>query len=298
VKSPNTLAGMALALTALACFATLDTTTKYVTSNLGVSVLMALWVRYVFQAVVTTSVMLPVRGRALLRTAHPKYQALRGVLLLLTSLFAFLSLKFMPVGEFTAIVMITPLVITLLAATALGERVSPLRWALVSGGFVGTLIIIRPGSEVFNWTMLLPLALVVTNAWFQVLTSRLARTEDPMTMHFYTGWVGALLSSLALPFVWVLPANTAQWACLLLMGVLGTVGHFLLILAYRRTAATTITPLLYAQIGFALFGGWLVFSHVPDHWSLIGMAMIASCGAAAAWLAVRESRVLIEPVEP
>jgi len=289
---------MALALTALACFATLDTTTKYVTSNLGVSVLMALWVRYVFQAVVTTSVMLPVRGRALLRTAHPKYQALRGVLLLLTSLFAFLSLKFMPVGEFTAIVMITPLVITLLAATALGERVSPLRWALVSGGFVGTLIIIRPGSEVFNWTMLLPLALVVTNAWFQVLTSRLARTEDPMTMHFYTGWVGALLSSLALPFVWVLPANTAQWACLLLMGVLGTVGHFLLILAYRRTAATTITPLLYAQIGFALFGGWLVFSHVPDHWSLIGMAMIASCGAAAAWLAVRESRVLIEPVEP
>jgi drug/metabolite transporter (DMT)-like permease len=298
VKQPHTLAGMALALTALACFATLDTTTKYVTSNLGVSVLMALWVRYVFQAIVTASIMLPLRGRALLRTAHPKYQALRGVLLLLTSLFAFLCLKLMPVGEFTAIVMITPLVITLLAATTLGERVSPLRWALVSGGFAGTLIIIRPGSEVFSWTMLLPLALVVTNAWFQVLTSRLARTEDPMTMHFYTGWVGALLSSLAMPFVWVLPEHTAQWAYLLLMGLLGTVGHFLLILAYRRTPATTITPLLYSQIGFALFGGWLVFSHVPDHWSLIGMAMIAGCGAAAAWLAVRESRVLIEPVEP
>lgn len=290
------LAGIALAITALACFATLDTTTKYVT--LTVPVLMALWFRYMFQALVTTAVMLPLYGRALLRTAHPRYQGLRGVLLLLTSLFSFLSLKYMPVGEFTAIVMITPLVITLLAATTLGEKVSPLRWALVSGGFVGTLVIIRPGSDMFEWTMLLPLALVVTNAWFQVLTSRLARTENALTMHFYTGWIGALLASLALPFVWTVPDHWSQWAGLVLMGTMGTVGHFMLILAYGRAPAATLTPFLYAQIGFATLGGWLVFSHVPDHWSTVGIIMIAVCGAAGAWLAVRESRVLIEPVEP
>lgn len=288
-------AGIALALIALACFATLDTTTKYVT--LSVPVLMALWFRYMFQAIITTAVMLPLHGRALLRTQHPKYQALRGVLLLVTSLLAFLSLKYMPVGEFTAIVMITPLVITLLAATTLGEKVSHLRWALVGGGFVGTLVIIRPGAEVFDWTMLLPLALVITNAWFQVLTSKLAKTENALTMHFYTGWVGALLACLALPFVWTMPDHWGQWAGLALMGIMGTVGHFLLILAYGRAPAATLTPFLYAQIGFATLGGWLAFSHVPDHWSMIGIVMISVCGAAGAWLAVRESRVLIEPVE-
>lgn len=294
-RHQQALAGIALVVAAVACFATLDTTTKYVC--LSVPVLFALWFRYMFQAVATTAVMLPLIGRRLFRTAHPKYQCLRGVLLLLTSMFAFFSLKYMPVGEFTAIVMITPLVITLLAATQLGEKVSLLRWLLVAGGFIGTITIIRPGPDAFNWAMLMPLGLVATNAWFQVLTSKLAKTEDPVTMHFYSGWVGALLASLALPFVWVPLSTWSQWGGLVLMGIMGMVGHFLLILAYGRAPAATLTPFLYVQIGFAMLGGWLVFSHVPDGWSMLGILMIAVCGAAGAWLTVRESRVLIEPVE-
>jgi len=294
-RGHRALAGIALVIAAVACFATLDTTTKYI--SLGVPVLMALWFRYLFQAVATAAAVLPTRGLAVLRTAHPRFQCLRGVLLLLTSLFAFFSLKYMPVGEFTAIVMITPLVITLLAATQLNERVSPLRWTLVVGGFAGTMIIIRPGSDDFSWTLLLPLGLVASNAWFQVLTSKLARTEDPMTMHLYTGWVGALLSSLALPFVWTTLESWTLWAGLCLMGLMGTVGHFLLILAYQRAPAATLTPYLYAQIGFAMLGGWLVFAHVPDRWSLAGIALVAVCGAAGAWLTVREGRVRMEPVE-
>lgn len=289
------LAGIACGLAAVACFATLDTTTKFV--SISVPVLMALWFRYLFQAVATTVVVWPGRGRRVLRTVHPKFQCLRGLLLFLSSLFAFFSLKFMPVGEFTAIVMITPLAITLLAATSLGEKVSPLRWLLVLGGFTGTLVIIRPGDETFDATMLLPLGLVVSNAWFQVLTSKLARTEDPVTMQFYTGWVGALLATLILPFVWSTPPSWLLWTCLLLMGFMATVGHFLLILAYARAPAATLTPYLYAQIGFAMLGGWLVFSHVPDRGSLLGMALVAACGAAGAWLTVRESRVIVQPAE-
>ena len=289
------LAGIALTVAAVACFAVLDTATKFVTA--GVPVLMALWFRYAFQAVSTTAVLLPLRGRALLRTEHPRFQVLRGLLLLATSLFAFLSLKHMPVGEFTAIVMITPLVITLLAATSLGERVSPLRWLLVSGGFTGTLIIIRPGTDDFNWALLLPLGLVACNAWFQLLTSRLARTENPLTMHFYTGWVGTLGASLALPFVWTASLPWTFWAGLTLMGLMGTVGHFMLILAYQRAPAATLTPFLYAQIGFAMLGGWVMFAHVPDAWSFAGIVMIAICGAAGAWLTVRERRIPLEPVE-
>ena len=165
------------------------------------------------------------------------------------------------------------------------------------GGFVGTLIIIRPGGDSFSWSMLLPLALVVLNAWFQILTSRLARTEVPMTMHFYTGWVGLLVASLALPFAWTWLDSWLLWAGLALMGLMATVGHFVMILAYARTPVSTLTPFLYTQIGFAMLGGWLVFSHVPDRLSLMGMAMVAVCGAAGAWLAVRESRVTYQAVE-
>jgi drug/metabolite transporter (DMT)-like permease len=296
VSAPrNVLAGIAMAVTAVACFAALDTTTKYISAS--VSLLLALWFRYAFQAVATTAIVLPLRGLSALRTLHPKFQCLRGVLLLASSLFAFASLKYMPVGEFTAIVMVSPLAITVLAATVLKEKVTPLRWVLVAGGFAGTLIIIRPGGETFHWASLLPLGLVATNAWFQVLTSKLARTEDPVTMHLYTGWVGTLLASLALPFVWTQLPHQWLWLALCFMGAMATIGHFLLILGYQRAPASTLMPYLYAQIAFAMLGGWLVFSHVPDGWALIGMALIAVCGAAGAWLTVRESRVVMEPVE-
>ncbi|OOG41073.1 DMT family transporter [Polaromonas sp. A23] len=298
-RTPSALAGIALVIAAVACFATLDTTTKFVSAS--VPLLMALWFRYFFQALATTAAVLPARGLSVLRTAHPKFQCLRGMLLLLSSLFAFLSLKYMPVGEFTAIGAIVPLLITLLAATALGEKVSTLRWLLVLGGFAGTLIIIRPGGDDFNWALLLPLGMVATNTGFQVLTSRLAKTEDPITMHLYTGWVGTLLASLALPFVWASLPSWSLWGWLVLMGVAATVGHFMLILAYQKAPAATLTPYLYAQIAFAMVGGWIAFSHVPDGWSMVGMAMIAVCGAVGAWLTARESRALaqfsVQPAE-
>lgn len=289
-RSPSVLPGITLVLAAVACFAVLDTTTKFVSA--GVPLLMALWFRYFFQAAATAAIVLPLRGLGVLRTEHPRFQCLRGLLLLLSSLFAFLSLKYMPVAEFTAIGAIVPLVITLLAATALGEKVSVLRWSLVLGGFAGTLIIIRPGAEDFDWTLLLPLCMVVTNTGFQVLTSKLARTEDPITMHLYTGWVGTLLASAALPFVWTSLPSWSLWSWLVLMGLAATIGHFMLILGYMRAPAGTLTPYLYAQIAFAMLGGWVVFAHVPDRWSLAGVLLIAFCGAVGAWLTARESRVL------
>jgi drug/metabolite transporter (DMT)-like permease len=192
-ESERTLAGIGLVVLAVACFAVLDTTAKL--STTAVPILMGVWFRYAFQAVATTLVLLPRYGVAVLKTEHPRYQLLRGSLLLVSSTLAFLSLRYMPLAEFTSIVLIAPLVVTLFAATVLKEEVSPLRWALVAGGFAGTLVILRPGGTVFSWAILLPLGLVVSNAWFQVLTSRLARTEKPLTMHFYSGWVGTLIAS-------------------------------------------------------------------------------------------------------
>jgi drug/metabolite transporter (DMT)-like permease len=294
-ESERTLAGIGLVVLAVACFAILDTTAKL--STTAVPILMAVWFRYAFQAVATTLVLLPRYGTAVLKTEHPRYQLLRGSLLLTSSGLAFLSLRYMPLAEFTSIVLIAPLVVTLFAATVLKEEVSPLRWTLVAGGFIGTLVILRPGGTVFSWAILLPLGLVFTNAWFQVLTSRLARTEKPLTMHFYSGWVGTLIASIALPFAWAPLPAWHWWAILCLMGFMGTVGHFFLILAYQRAPASTLTPYLYGQIGFAMLTGWFMFAQVPDLTSLIGMALIAVCGAAGAWLTVRERKEPIEPAE-
>jgi drug/metabolite transporter (DMT)-like permease len=263
-------------------------------------VLVALWFRYAIQTCVMSALMLPVRGRRAFQTAHPKFQILRGLLLVATTLLAFLSLQFMPVGEFTAIVLITPLVITLLAGRLLGEAVSPLRWVLVAGGFVGAMVIIRPGHEAFHWASLLPLALVGTNSWFQVLTSRLAKTEDPMTMQLYTGWTGAVVASLALPFVWTSLPSWSLIALMVVMACLVTAGHFMLTLAYQRAPAVTLTPYFYLQICFAMLGGWLVFAHVPDAWVIAGMALIGVCGVAGGCLTVYEGRKIqvdIEPIE-
>lgn len=278
-------AGLLLAIAACACFGALDTTTKFVGAT--VPALMALWFRYTFQALLTTAVVLPLRGASVLRTSKPLFQCLRGLLLLISSVLSYFSLQHMPVGEFTALMMTTPLLLTLLAATVLKEQVSALRWSLVAGGFVGVLVIVQPGGQGFGWVLLLPAGLVFSNAWFQVLTSRLARTEDPLTMHLYTGWVGALAATPFLPMVWTQVHGAAVWAGLCFMGLAGAVGHFMLILAYQRAPASVLSPMLYTQIGFATLGGWVAFAHVPDASALAGMALIAACGAAGAWLALR-----------
>lgn len=284
----STLTGIALTLGAVAFFATLDTATKLALG--AVPVLMALWFRYFFQAVVTTAVMVPRRGWSIWRTRRPGLQVLRGLLLVSSSVVAFQALLHMPVAEFTAIVSLVPLLITVLTAWFFHERVSPLRWLLVVGGFSGAMIIIRPGAEQFSLAFLLPFVVLVANSLFQLLTSRMVRTEDPLTMQLYTGWVGTLVSSLALPWVWA-EVSLQSWALMGLMGLSAAVGHFLLILAYERTPVATMAPYLYAQIAFAVLGGWLVFSHAPDAWSLLGMCVIALCGTTGAWLTMKQARL-------
>lgn len=281
--------GILFLVLATACFAVLDTSVKVVGAS--VSVLVAVCFRYVFQALAVSVVMLPLRGRTLWQTRQLRWQWVRGALLLGVSLLSFLSVQWMPVGEFTALVMTTPLLVTLLAALFLNESVSPLRWTLVFGGFAGALLIVRPGAALLGWVSLLPLLMVVSYALFQLLTAHLARTEDPMTMHFYTGWVGALASLLMLPLVWQGLPDPRTLALLCLVGLMGTVGHFLLILAFARTPASTLSPFLYTQIAFATACGWWVFGHLPDRWAVLGIVLIVACGVGASWLTAREKRL-------
>jgi drug/metabolite transporter (DMT)-like permease len=283
------LASIGLAILTCAFFAAMDTASQFVVLA-GVPVVVSAWGRYVFQSLLTSAVVLPLRGWRVLHTRHMPFQLLRGGLLVTGTLLFFTSLKFMQVGELTAIILLAPVIVTMAGPALFKEQVAPMRWALVAIAFGGTLIIIRPGGSGFSWVMLLPLAQAVVNAAFQMVTSKLARSEDPLTTHFYTGWIGAITLTVVLPYAWTGSPTPGNWLLIALMGLFGGIGHFVMVLAFRNVAASTLMPYMYTQIGFAVLFGWLVRGHVPDSWSFIGMAVIATCGVASAWLAVRESR--------
>ncbi len=270
------------------CFAMLDSITKIVV--LAVPILMALWVRYLIQALVTTVVLAPRHGTALWRTRAPALQILRGALLVVTTLLAYLSLRHVPVGEFTAIVMVTPLMVTVMSVLLFKERVAPLQWLFVVGGFIGTLVIVRPGGASFGWAMLIPVCTMICNSAFQLLTARLARVDNAATTHYLSGWVGAILASLTLPFAWTQVDSPLLWLFMLIMGFLAAAGHYLLAQAYQYAPSATLMPYLYGQVGFAVIAGWLIFSHLPDRWSLAGIGLIALCGVGSAWFTARKAR--------
>lgn len=279
-------AGIAFIVLAALSFAALDTTTKY--AGALAPVLMLLWFRYAFQAVVTFALRFPVQKLQLFVTPNPRFQLLRGVLLLVTSGCSFYGLQYLPVGEFTAMVMLSPLVATALAAWILKDHVSRRRWALMAAGFGGVLLVVRPGGQVFSWALLFPVVLVSAYAWFQVLTSRLSGVENPYTTHFYTGLVGAIVMTPMAVFSWDTAALVAHWPLFVTIGFFGTFGHLMLIRAFMRASAPVLAPYLYSQIAFATLGGWLIFSHVPDGLAWIGIGVIAISGVGSALLSAYE----------
>ncbi len=281
--------GILLIVLAALAFALLDTATKHATQL--APVLMLLWFRYAFQAVVTFLLRFPVQRRSLFATPNPRFQALRGVLLLATSFCSFFGLQYLPVGEFTAIVMLSPMVATALAALVLKNHVAHLRWVLMGVGLTGVLLVVRPGGQVFGWALLFPVVLVGTYAWFQVLTSRLSGDENPYTTHFYTGLVGTLVMCPVVLLSWRTQALLDHWPWFVLLGFLGTFGHLMLIRAYNRASAVVLAPFLYSQIAFATLAGWLVFRHAPDALAWLGIAVIAASGIGNATLSAHEARL-------
>ncbi len=273
-------AGLGWAIAAVACFASLDTTTKLLTGWLPLT--MVVWARYAFLFGVTALDLQRPHRRGLWRTRHLGVQVTRALCLLATTALAFASLKLVSLADYTAVLMLTPLVVGVAATALLGESATRRQWLYMAVSFMGALLVIRPGGHPTGWASLLPLAMVATNAAYQLLTARLARDEDPQTMQLYTGLVGLVVMSMLLPVAWATPSTAVVWAALLAMCVFSVLGHLLLIRAYALTAASRVAPLLYAQIVFALLIDWLAFGRTPDAWSWVGVALISGFGVAAA----------------
>ena len=298
----RTLLGIALVILAVAEFAWLDACMRWVGSR--VSLPIAVLLRYAIQAgfMAACIVWIGRHGNGPgFRTAHPRFQFVRGTLLLLSSALMFAAMRLMPLAEVTAITLLGPVLVTLLARWVLHERVTRVQYLLVGVAFAGALVIVRPGSGIFGWAALLPLANAVSYAVFSLLSSRLAHLESPLTTNFYAGMLGTAWMLV----VWAVGSlmgfdaalgsfaavSAADLAVIVGGSLLGATGHLVLIHALRHAPTSTLMPFTYVQIPMATLAGWVLWRDVPDGWAFVGMAIIAAGGAVLVWLNFRRLAV-------
>ena len=193
------------------------------------------------------------------------------------------ALQLMPVGETVAIIYLSPFAVMLLASPLLGEKVSTVGWAGAAFGFVGVLLIARPGGNLDPTGVFFALLNAGLATAYHLLTRLLSRRETMASMLFHTAWVGALIfCALAIPELGGFAPSAVDVGLMIILGGLATAGHFLFTAAYREAPASLLAPVNYLHLVWAGGLGWLVFGHLPDGWALAGMALVAGAGAAVA----------------
>lgn len=274
VALPAEVRGAACLILACALFAVMDATAKGLMQRYDP--FQVVWARYLGQALIVLAIVSPRLG-TVARSSRPALQAFRSALLFCSTLCGFFAFSVMPLAEAVAIFQTAPLMIVALAALVLRERVGPRRWAGVAFGFLGALVIVRPGAETFQPAALLPMVGALTFAGYSIATRFLGRDDSLATTFLYTAALGAVAASLFVPMVWVTP--TPRDALIMLsMGFVGSAGQFMLIAAFNTAPASAIAPFTYAGLIFSALAGYAAFGERPDLWTVVGAAMIAGAG--------------------
>ena len=275
------LFGIALVTISVRFFAVADVQTKHLAMANPVPVVVA--VRYLASLALLLVLAGPRIGARLWRTDRTGLVLPRGGVLTLASLTIGYALKLMPVGETISIMYLSPIAVMLLAIPILGERVSAAGWALAMLGFIGVLLILRPGAGLNPAGGAFALTNAACATVYHLMTRMLSRTETAMAMLFQVTLTGAVFFSLAaIPSLSGPLPGLGDLSLMALLGVLATAGHFLFTLAYRQAPASLIAPVNYMHLVWAGLLGWLVFDHLPDGISLIGMGLVLISGVAIA----------------
>ncbi len=269
------LRGVLMMCFAVLCFATMNTFTKELRAS-DLPVTEIIWGRYFFHFALIL-LFFPRRIPTLLNTEDKGLQIARSILVLLATACMFIALGLMPLADAVAITFAGPLLIVVLSAVFLREAVGPRRWTAVIVGFIGMLVIIRPGAGAFQFAALLPVAVAFFYALYQIITRLISHRSDPLNMLTYTALVGALAMSVIVPFDWQTP-TVQQWLMLVAAGFLGGLGHYAIIKAYERSEATLVAPFAYTEIIWATSLGWLAFGDFPDLFTFVGTAIIIASG--------------------
>ena len=220
--------------------------------------------------------------RRLARTQRPGLQVLRGLAILGSLSFIFAALQFMPLAEATVINFTGPLFMVALAGPMLGEKVGWRRWAAVLVGLAGAMIVVRPGSEVFQWAALLPIGSALFFALFQLITRKLAGQDGTMTTLLYTQVVAAAGALLAAPFFWT-PISLQQFGFTFLAGFVGLAAHICMFNAFRLADASLLAPINYTRIVASVLLGYIIFGELPDIYTIVGGVVIVASGLFVIW---------------
>jgi drug/metabolite transporter (DMT)-like permease len=266
--------GIVLMCAAMVCFVTMNTVIKSLRGELPVVELA--WGRYFFHAALIL-LLFPHRIPTLLASARKGMQILRSLMVLLATVLMFTAVGLMPIADVVAITFVAPLLIVVLSVVILRETVGIRRWAAVAVGFLGVVVMLRPGGGLFAPVALFPLSVALTYAFYQILTRLVSQSADPLNTLFYSALVGAVVMSAIVPFDWVTP-TPVQWAKLALAGLLGGLGHYAIIRAYERAEVSLVAPFAYTELIWATALGFLVFGDLPDIRTFVGAGIIVASG--------------------
>ena len=281
----NRLTGIGLISLTYMLFTLLDGSAKWLVQS--VPVIVVVWLRFLSQTVLASALLFPLRGAALVRTRHLRWHVARGLMFCAMTGINFWALQYLPLTVTASIFFTVPILIALMSAPLLGERMDARRWAAILIGLAGVLVIVRPGSAAFHPAMLLSLVNAVLYAAFNLMTRKLAAYDSAETIQFLPALVASVVLAPFALVLWDSPTGWFEWTLLCLMGVFGGTGHYLLAVAHRHAPASTLAPFLYQQILYMALFGYLVFGTVPDPAVWAGAAIVIGSGL---YLFARERR--------
>ena len=253
----------------------MDGFAKYLSDDLPI--LQITWARYFFTVVFTLPIMLFFFKKQLVLSDKPKLQILRGLILLSANICFFYAISIISLAKALTLAFVAPLIVTAFSPLMLGERVGFRRWTAVVVGFIGSLVVIRPGFVELNFASFAALGTGILYGFYLIITRKLSTSDNPLLTLLLTGMVGAILVSAVIPFYWVKPTLN-QWSLMAGIGVFACIGHLFLILSLKYADASKLAPLGYTEIIPNVLIGYYFFSELPDNWTYVGLLIIILSG--------------------
>jgi len=253
----------------------MDGFAKYLSSDLPV--LQITWARYFFTVAFTLPIMFFFFKKNLVWTDKPKLQLIRGLILLTANVCFFYSISIISLAKALTLAFIAPLIVTAFSPIFLGEKVGFRRWSAVIIGFIGSMVVIRPGFVEINLASLAALGTGVMYGFYLIITRKLSSSDNPLLTLLLTGVVGAIIISFVMPFVWIKPTLN-QWSMMAAIGIFACVGHLFIILSLKYADASKLAPFSYFEIVTNIIIGYYFFSDFPDKWTFLGLFIIILSG--------------------
>jgi drug/metabolite transporter (DMT)-like permease len=253
----------------------MDGLAKHLSADLPV--LQITWARYFFTVAFTLPVMFFFYNKQLVWSDKPKLQILRGLILLCANICFFYAISIIPLAKALTLAFVAPLIVTAFSPMLLGEKVGVRRWTAVIIGFIGSLVVIRPGFLEINLASLAALGTGIMYGFYLIITRKLSTSDNPLLTLLLTGLVGGVIVSLIVPFIWVKPTLN-QWSMMAGIGVFACIGHLFLILSLKYADASKLAPLGYTEIIPNVIIGYYFFGNFPDNWTFLGLFIIVFSG--------------------